>query len=600
MPTPDSGMRMPLRIGLASIRTRFLFVLLGGAVLPLALIGAWLARSSERAGETLLRSQLEESLAGEVASLADRWRFVQADMLLLADNDVVWRHLLAPPASSATIPPYLLDSFQSAPATVEWLRYSDGNRRTRISFSSADRATGRAAIGGGLAIGGTTSGSGLASPTSGSAPAVGAGENGGPGERPVIEVTLPVHDDQWRAIGWMSAGLHLTALIPSLPSPRAVGAVFGVRDGPTGELLLGDGAIPEAVAGRFARDGEAWIGVTHALQQPPLTLQLAAPLDPVVAPFARTARSGGTALLLIAALVVVVTTLLTTRMTGPIVAATRAAEAIAAGRMDQRVPAHGDDEVGRLGRAFNAMAASLRDTLDALAVQRTQAALGEFATSLAHEVRNAHTTIGLDLQRVIRGMDDRPAERAILERSLRRVRNVDRVVDGALRVARSGRLTFEPVDLREVLSAAERAAQPWFEERGAILVIAVPPVPLPISGNAAALETMFVNLLRNAAQALDAGGKANLSAVDRGSFLAIELRDEGGGMSEEQLATAFQLFVTGRPDGTGLGLSIARQIALAHGSDIQIESESGKGTRCSLRFAKHGSPTPPARHVPSA
>jgi signal transduction histidine kinase len=254
--------------------------------------------------------------------------------------------------------------------------------------------------------------------------------------------------------------------------------------------------------------------------------------------------------------------------------------------MDQHVPDAGADEIGRLGRAFNAMSRSLRDTLEALAAQRARAALGEFATSLAHEVRNAHTTIGLDLQRVIRSLDERPAERAMLERSLGRVRSVDRVVEGALRVARSGHVTFDELDLRQVVSAATAAALPWFEERGAVLVApSLPQDEIPIRGDATALETMLLNLLRNAAQALSEGGRADLSTSQDGSFAFIVLRDDGAGMSAEQLRVAFQLFVTSRPDGTGLGLSIARQIALAHGSDIQIESAPEAGTVCRIRLA---------------
>jgi signal transduction histidine kinase len=89
-----------------------------------------------------------------------------------------------------------------------------------------------------------------------------------------------------------------------------------------------------------------------------------------------------------------------------------------------------------------------------------------------------------------------------------------------------------------------------------------------------------VNLLRNAAQSLEPGGRAWLALSRRnGKGIEVLVRDEGQGMSPEDLAGALTPFVTTRPGGTGLGLPIARQVAYAHGGDLEITSEPGVGTQ---------------------
>jgi signal transduction histidine kinase len=71
-----------------------------------------------------------------------------------------------------------------------------------------------------------------------------------------------------------------------------------------------------------------------------------------------------------------------------------------------------------------------------------------------------------------------------------------------------------------------------------------------------------------------------------GPAVEIVLADNGSGMTSDQLAAAFQPFVTTRLGSTGLGLPIARQIACAHGTDIHISRSPAEGTRCSVSFSR--------------
>jgi thiol:disulfide interchange protein/signal transduction histidine kinase len=564
-------------IGMARVglRTRFLLVVLFAAVLPLALIGAWLVHSSARAGEALLRSQLGDALAAEAARITTRWREVNGDLLLLADNDVAWR-MLARPGNAA--PPFLAEAFAVAHPGIAAIAYENlaGVVQLALPVDSAVR-------------GPVTSGA--ADPGTGGraqrrALPVAAGIARQNADASALELQLPVRDSAGTMVGTMHARLHPAALLEGQQQVGGADALFALLDGRTGAVLASTLMPAEAlVAERFQWDERDWLSVGHALEEPPLELRLAAPLTPVIEPFGRAARTGGIALLLVSLLVIAVTTYLTRRITRSVLDATSAAEAIAGGDLEQRVRVDGTDEVGRLARALNTMAASLRDTLDALSRQRTHAALGEFATSLAHEVRNAHTTIGVDLQRLLDQAGDRPAEKALLGRALRRVRSIDRIVNGALRVARSGHIEARVVDLCRVLVDASRAAQPWFAERGARLHSQRNAGEcIPIIGDAAALEALFVNLLRNAAQALPPGGTAQIAVSRTGTDVDVVITDDGEGMTPAEVVAALQPFVTSREDGTGLGLPIARQIAYAHGGDLELTSTAGAGTRVRVRL----------------
>ena len=123
------------------------------------------------------------------------------------------------------------------------------------------------------------------------------------------------------------------------------------------------------------------------------------------------------------------------------------------------------DEVGRVARAFNSMSASLRHTLDQLAERQSLAAVGEFAATLAHEVRNPLTAIRIDLQRLEEKLPDDPALRAPAVSCAADLDRLDATVTGALRVARSGQATLGRIDLRDPLRAAIHDVLPEIDNR---------------------------------------------------------------------------------------------------------------------------------------
>jgi signal transduction histidine kinase len=332
----------------------------------------------------------------------------------------------------------------------------------------------------------------------------------------------------------------------------------------------------------FSWGGDDWVTDRRVLTEPALVLVAAAPLSPLTAPFDAAARRGLLVLLAVAGLVIMTAVFLTGRMTHSLKRLAAAAEAVSRGDLNRRVEATGRDEIGRVARTFNTMTDSLRRTLRELADRQALAAVGEFAASLSHEVRNALTSIRLDLQVSGEQLPDDAAVKEPHQRALEEIRRLDETVTGALDLARSGHLKQVRLDLWAPLNAAVHAAGPEFAKRGACLDISEVGGPIMVVGDPAALEQLFLNILLNAAQALDEGGEAAVIVEPGEKQVSIRIRDEGQGIPPEILDRVFEAFYSTRDGGTGLGLPIARRIVQAHGGQLRVHAAAGSGTEVEI------------------
>jgi two-component system sensor histidine kinase FlrB len=98
-----------------------------------------------------------------------------------------------------------------------------------------------------------------------------------------------------------------------------------------------------------------------------------------------------------------------------------------------------------------------------------------------------------------------------------------------------------------------------------------------LTGQRKSLVGALTNLLENALQAVETGGRIDLTARRDGAQIILAVRDNGRGMNAETAARLFDPFFTTRAEGTGLGLSIARGVARAHGGGIEVVSSPGAG-----------------------
>jgi signal transduction histidine kinase len=549
-----------------SLRTRFLLIVLVGAVLPLGLIGFWLTRTSLRSGEELLSARLDEALESTAQGVRRAWNRRRSDLLSLGDLPVVQRRLAAAadagsaPAGAGdftgdeTVPEELAADFASLGGWAQRVVIRDIADRpvwTLQALGAADEASEQFRV-------------------------------------PALAVRLEIYGlPSGRRLGALVADLPMTALTdePSVAA-YAAGMVMAAFDPATGASLLPLPFDPVVLANdRFVWGGDDWRTARTELVQPAVALVVAAPLAPLAQPFERAARQGLLALLAVALFSFALAALLTGRVTRSLARLTTAAEAVAQGELERRAEDAGHDEVGRVGRAFNTMTESLRRTLRELADRQALAAVGEFAASLSHEIRNALTSIRVDLQLLDEEAPDDASASEIRSRALQKVTYLNRTVSDALSLARSGRVGEDKVDLDATLQSAAQSARPEFEARGAKLQLySGASGAIEVKGDRGALEQLFLNLLLNAAQALDNGGSATVDLTTEEGVAVVSIRDTGAGIPEDLHERVFEPFFSTRPGGTGLGLAIARRSAQAHGGRVALRSSQGSGTTVEVRL----------------
>lgn len=529
-----------------AFRTRIVLVVLAVAMAPLILLGLWITGQSARSGEALLRERLDATLDETAESVQRRWIPYRSELLDVVQQEEVRDALRSAAGAGSRASPDAPASLRSAVGALDGaiaavtIRDSLGSRLWRIDRSGAGRA---AAFG---------------------AP---------------LTVRIPIHAVGGRRLGTLEAGVQFQALGGSSQGTTVTGGVLSARDPRTGAVLLPVPFDPALVGReRFRWNEQVWIARSRQVVEPRVTLVAAAPLAPFAGPFREEARRSAWILLGVAAVGILAVVALTGRLTASLRRLATAAERVSAGDLSRTVDLTGDDEVGKVARAFNTMVESLRGTLRQLAERESLAAVNEFAASLAHEVRNPLTSIQLDLQEV---EEELPPGSEVKRRQgevVEKVRRLDRTIEGALETARSGRIDPRETDLLEPIRRAVDSARPHFEETGAELAGPERERPVLCRADPDALAQVFLNLLLNAAEAAGPDEATTVEVEAEGDPVLVRVRDEGHGIAEEDLERIFDPFFTTRAGGTGVGLAVARRIVRAHRGEIRVRSTPGEGT----------------------
>lgn len=532
-----------------SLPARFVLLVLFVVVVPLGVMGYWLAFTAARSGEELLRSRLRQSNARVAAEIGGNWLGLRSQLLAFADHEAVQRGLGSAPAAGQSLsPPAELEArFDSLPVEVTELTLRDAEGRDVWQFG--DRPT----------------------------------------LVPTFAVQLPLSARRGgQRIGTLQARIPGSAVLDDEGSGSAtVGAVVAVLDPAEGGSLRGLPFDPSLLAEeRFVWEEENWVAEQRILLDPALVVISAAPLAEFAAPFEAAGRRGLSVLLLVALAATALAALITRRMTRSLAELAVAADAVSRGDLSARVREERLDEVGRVAQAFNRMAERLNSTLSELSHREALAAVGSFASELAHEVRNPLTAIKVDLQHVEEQLPGGSELRSVQRSAVAQVDRLDRTVAGVLQIARSGQVILESVDLRDPVMSAAHAVESIARSSGAVVRVEATRVPLMVQGDQDALQRLFMNLLANALQASANGGVVQLSLEGVADEATVTIRDEGSGIPADQLSRVREPFFSTRPEGTGLGLTIASRIAAAHQAGLRIESEVGRGTTVTVRFPR--------------
>lgn len=210
------------------------------------------------------------------------------------------------------------------------------------------------------------------------------------------------------------------------------------------------------------------------------------------------------------------------------------------------------------------------------------AALGRFASSVAHELRNPLTGIATGVQYLERGFPEEDERREGVKFILREVVRLNRIIEDLFSATRPRSLLLASVLLADVAERAARGAAPLAQEKQVEVRLEMDDTWPAVTADADQLQQVLLNLVQNAVQATPPGGSVVLRArAEEGppERAVIEVEDTGSGIAAEHLPRIFEPFYTTRQTGTGLGLFVAHGIVQRHGGTIEVESEPGKGTR---------------------
>jgi two-component system OmpR family sensor kinase len=271
---------------------------------------------------------------------------------------------------------------------------------------------------------------------------------------------------------------------------------------------------------------------------------------------------------------------LSRRIAAPLQALSQAADEVAAGHYGVELPKpRGDDEIAHLSARFSDMAAKLAES---------EQLSRNFLMSVSHELRTPLTAIRGHVaalhEGVINDPELREASLAVIGvEAMRLERLVGDVLDLAKLDAHRFTVLQEEVDMEQLCERAYAAFGEEARRRAIDYRREIHAHPVIVTDGDRVLQ-IISNLLSNAFRWTPEGGRVELALSADNGAVSVVVADSGPGITDEERERIFRPFWSRDGGGTGLGLAIARELALALGGQIDLQSEPGRGSRFELRL----------------
>lgn len=393
----------------------------------------------------------------------------------------------------------------------------------------------------------------------------------------VAQIVASLADAYARRGGWAGADLA-----PAEQLAAAGGALLAVYDAAAVDVLVGSvGRTPAEMTRMMHGDPAVLLGPERretitvagrvagvAVLRFPATDLLPAERD------VRDALARAQWLAALAAMLVTVpiAVFFARRIVRPVAALATATAALGRGERAARAAVVADDEIGDLARSFNAMADDLERGSD---LRR------KLLADVAHELRTPLTTIQGHLEALRDGvLPPEPGTFAVLHDEAARLGRLVADLELLARTEAAG-LSLERASTDLANAGREAAAElgAAFRSKGVALELALEAGP--VVGDASRLSQIARNLLSNALKFTPSDGHVRVSTGRAPGQAYLEVRDDGPGIEPPDLPYVFERFWRGRNvadvSGSGIGLTVARELARAHGGEISVTSEPGRG-----------------------
>ena len=290
---------------------------------------------------------------------------------------------------------------------------------------------------------------------------------------------------------------------------------------------------------------------------------------------------------------------LTWRVLIPIRRTSLASQRLAGGRLSERLPVHGEDEIATLSRSFNEMAASLEAQIEAW--EKLSKIERLFVSDVSHELRTPLASIRLASEQIWEARDEieDPFAARSLEILMREIDRFESMLTDLLEISRidSGRvqLRAEDADIAALTLGVLDLVAVHIEAKGSQVVLDAPPEPVIAEVDSTRIERILRNLIVNAIEHAE-GSRIDVTIAKSDDAVAVRVRDHGIGMSPDVVKQVFDRFYRADPSrkrtlgGTGLGLSIALEDAALHGGTIIAWGWPQEGASFLLTLPRHLGP----------
>ncbi len=222
----------------------------------------------------------------------------------------------------------------------------------------------------------------------------------------------------------------------------------------------------------------------------------------------------------------------------------------------------------------------LIEARELLAEAEKIAAMGEMASTLAHEIRNPLVSVGGLARRAIKVMNGDSAGTRYLEVIVDEVGRLERTLNELLDYAQEPEEVYVEKDLISLTEECLELMRREFKEGSVSVIKNLEEIP-PIWCDARQIKHTLFNILLNARQAMPGGGtiwiSSSLEKEDDHMYATCTIKDTGGGVPEDILHNIFNPFFTTKKQGSGLGLAVSYRIVSRHGGKIGVENEPGRG-----------------------
>jgi signal transduction histidine kinase len=243
-------------------------------------------------------------------------------------------------------------------------------------------------------------------------------------------------------------------------------------------------------------------------------------------------------------------------------------------------------EVQLLTTTFRSMIDSLGSAQAEVLRQTRLAFLGEIASNIAHEVRTPLATLKTSAQLLGRPDIAIHKHHELTELIVTEVNRLNTVVSDLADIARPRPLCYRDENIANLIRRAAALFATMAEQQAVQMNVEIEDETLSIRCAGDQLYQVFLNLIRNAFQALAGPGTVTVRASRGPRSVVLEVEDDGPGIPPHVLSTVFKPFVTTKPDGTGLGLSISTGIVKDHGGTLIAENRSGAGARFVIQLPR--------------